>query len=146
MKRAISSAGLSGIDTSNGGDSFLTPPNQCFFCPRHLQFAWDLGNKISLQLAITITEIAAPFTTYLNIVVIVKIQKRGTHLKFVSSAKVLHHLQKLFLLWPIPFETLESFLFIFFCAHNKRLAANPKAKAIPPMLIFPPCFCCVLSL
>ena len=38
-------------------------------------FVWDLENEVSLQLVIAITTIAAPFTTFLNTLVIVTIQK-----------------------------------------------------------------------
>ena len=63
------------MSVSNSGDSFVTSSKAVFFCPRDPLFVWDLENKISLQLAITITAIAAPFTTFLNTLVIVTIQK-----------------------------------------------------------------------
>ena len=58
------------MSVSNSGDS-----KAVFFCPRDPLFIWDLENKVSLQLAIAITAIAAPFTTFLNTLVIVTIQK-----------------------------------------------------------------------
>ena len=63
------------MSVSNSGDSFVTSSKAVFFCPRDPLFVWDLENKVSLQLAIAITAIAAPFTTFLNTLVIVTIQK-----------------------------------------------------------------------
>ena len=63
------------MSVSNSGDSFVTSSKAVFFCPRDPLFIWDLENKVSLQLAIAITAIAAPFTTFLNTLVIVTIQK-----------------------------------------------------------------------
>ena len=58
------------MSVSNSGDS-----KAVFFCPRDPLFIWDLENKVSLQLIIAITAITAPFTTFLNTLVIVTIQK-----------------------------------------------------------------------
>ena len=63
------------MSVSNSGDSFVTSSKAVFFCPNDPLFVWDLENKVSLQLIIAITAIAAPFTTLLNILVIVTIQK-----------------------------------------------------------------------
>ena len=63
------------MNVSNSGDSFVNSTKAVFFCPNDPLFVWDLENKISLQLIIAITAIAAPFTTFLNTLVIVTIQK-----------------------------------------------------------------------
>ena len=63
------------MSVSNSGDSFVTSSKAVFFCPNDPLFVWDLENKVSLQLIIAITAIAAPFTTLLNTLVIVTIQK-----------------------------------------------------------------------
>ena len=63
------------MSVSNSGDSFVTSSKAVFFCPRDPLFIWDLENKVYLQLAIAIAAIAAPFTTFLNTLVIVTIQK-----------------------------------------------------------------------
>ena len=63
------------MSVSNSGDSFVTSSKAVFFCPNDPLFVWDLENKISLQLIIAITAIAAPFTTFLNTLFIVTIQK-----------------------------------------------------------------------
>ena len=63
------------MSVNNSGDSFVTSSKAVFFCPNDPLFVWDLENKVSLQLIIAITAIAAPFTTFLNILVIVTIQK-----------------------------------------------------------------------
>ena len=63
------------MSVRNSGDSFVTSPKAVFFCPNDPLFVWDLENKISLQLIIAITAITAPFTTFLNTLVIVTIQK-----------------------------------------------------------------------
>ena len=63
------------MSVSNSGGSFVASSKAVFFCPRDPLFVWDLENKVSLQLAIAITAIAAPFTTFLNTLVIVTIQK-----------------------------------------------------------------------
>ena len=63
------------MSVSNSGDWFVNSTKAVFFCPNDPLFVWDLENKISLQLIIAITAIAAPFTTFLNTLVIVTIQK-----------------------------------------------------------------------
>ena len=63
------------MSVSNSGDSFVNSTKAVFFCPNDPLFVWDLENKISLQLIIAITAITAPFTTFLNTLVIVTIQK-----------------------------------------------------------------------
>ena len=63
------------MSVSNSGDSFVASSKPVFFCPRDPLLVWDLKNKVSLQLAIAITAIAALFTTFLNTLVIVTIQK-----------------------------------------------------------------------
>ena len=63
------------MSVSNSGGSFVASSKPVFFCPRDPLFVWDLKNKVSLKLAIAITAIAAPFTTFLNTLVIVTIQK-----------------------------------------------------------------------
>ena len=60
---------------SNSGDSLVNSTKAVFFCPQFPLFVWDLENEVSLQLVIAITAIAAPFTTFLNTLVIVTIQK-----------------------------------------------------------------------
>ena len=60
---------------SNSEDSLVNSSKAVFFCPRDPLFFWDLENEVSLQLVIAITAIAAPFTTFLNTLVIVTIQK-----------------------------------------------------------------------
>ena len=60
---------------SNNEDSLINSSKAVFFCPRDPLFVWDLENEVSLQLVIAITAIAAPFTTFLNTLVIVTIQK-----------------------------------------------------------------------
>ena len=60
---------------SNNEDSLVNSSKAVFFCPRDPLFVWDLENEVSLQLVIAITAIAAPFTTFLNTLVIVTIQK-----------------------------------------------------------------------
>ena len=60
---------------SNSEDSLVNSSKAVFFCPRDPLFVWDLENEVSLQLVIAITAIAAPFTTFLNTLVIVTIQK-----------------------------------------------------------------------
>ena len=63
------------MSVSNSGDSLVNSSKAVFFCPRDPMFVWDLENEVSLQLVIAITTIAAPFTTFLNTLVIVTIQK-----------------------------------------------------------------------
>ena len=63
------------MSVSNSGDSLVNSSKAVFFCPRDPMFVWDLENEVSLQLVIAITAIAAPFTTFLNTLVIVTIQK-----------------------------------------------------------------------
>ena len=63
------------MSMSNSGDSLVNSTKAVFFCPQFPLFVWDLENEVSLQLVIAITAIAAPFTTFLNTLVIVTIQK-----------------------------------------------------------------------
>ena len=63
------------MSVSNSGDSLVNSSKAVFFCPQDPMFVWDLENEVSLQLVIAITTIAAPFTTFLNTLVIVTIQK-----------------------------------------------------------------------
>ena len=63
------------MSMSNNEDSLINSSKAVFFCPRDPLFVWDLENEVSLQLVIAITTIAAPFTTFLNTLVIVTIQK-----------------------------------------------------------------------
>ena len=63
------------MSMSNSEDSLVNSSKAVFFCPRDPLFFWDLENEVSLQLVIAITAIAAPFTTFLNTLVIVTIQK-----------------------------------------------------------------------
>ena len=63
------------MSMSNNEDSLINSSKAVFFCPRDPLFVWDLENEVSLQLVIAITAIAAPFTTFLNTLVIVTIQK-----------------------------------------------------------------------
>ena len=63
------------MSVSNSGDWFVNSTKAVLFCPNDPLFVWDLENKISLQLIIAITAIAAPFTTFFNTLVIVTIQK-----------------------------------------------------------------------
>ena len=63
------------MSVSNSGDSLVNSSKAVFFCPRDPMFVWDLENEVSLQLVIAITTIAAPFTTFLNTLVIVTIQR-----------------------------------------------------------------------
>ena len=63
------------MSMSNSGDSLVNSTKAVFFCPQFPLFVWDLENEVSLQLVIAITTIAAPFTTFLNTLVIVTIQK-----------------------------------------------------------------------
>ena len=63
------------MSMSNSGDSLVNSTKAVFFCPQYPLFVWDLENEVSLQLVIAITTIAAPFTTFLNTLVIVTIQK-----------------------------------------------------------------------
>ena len=72
------------MSVSNSGDSLVNSSKAVFFCPRDPMFVWDLENEVSLQLVIAITTIAAPFTTFLNTLVIVTIQKT-TELQTNSS-------------------------------------------------------------
>ena len=63
------------MSMSNNEDSLINSSKAVFFCPNDPLFVWDLENEVSLQLVIAITAIAAPFTTFLNTLVIVTIQK-----------------------------------------------------------------------
>ena len=63
------------MSMSNSEDSLVNSTKAVFFCPQFPLFVWDLENEVSLQLVIAITAIAAPFTTFLNTLVIVTIQK-----------------------------------------------------------------------
>ncbi|RMX46559.1 hypothetical protein pdam_00022315 [Pocillopora damicornis] len=60
---------------SNNEDSLINSSKAVFFCPRDPLFVWDLENEVSLQLVIAITAIAAPFTTFLNTLLVVTIKK-----------------------------------------------------------------------
>ena len=63
------------MSMSNNEDSLINSSKAVFFCPNDPLFVWDLENEVSLQLAIAITAIAAPFTTFLNTLLVVTIKK-----------------------------------------------------------------------
>ena len=63
------------MNRSASKDSFDNSSRSVFFCPRSPHLIWDLKETISLQLAITVTAAACPFTILLNILVIVAVKK-----------------------------------------------------------------------